>query len=70
MTGQQLNELGFNSDSIGRIYYSNDFEYEFNVITNELIFYNDGFPDTEPLVRIKNYEHLKQVINALTNYIK
>ena len=65
ITKEQLTELGFHSDAIGRIYYSKDFEYEFNRTNNQLIFYNDGFPDIEPLVIIKDFEHFKQVIESL-----
>jgi hypothetical protein len=65
ITKDELKELGFISDAIGRIYYNNNWEYEFNITNNQLIFYNDGFPDLEPLVIIKDFEHFKQVLESL-----
>jgi uncharacterized protein (DUF2164 family) len=65
ITRDELRELGFVSDAIGRIYYNDNWQYEFNVTNNQLIFYNDGFPEVEPLVIIK---HLKQVMDSLNQY--
>ena len=56
---QKFKNLGY--------YYNENWEYQFNPHTNDLVFYNDGFPDLEPLVRIRDFEHLKQVINVLTS---
>lgn len=64
MTNKQLEDLGFIKDNDGN-YYASSWDYQFNPCTNELIFFNDGFPDLEPLVVIKNYEHFKEVVEAL-----
>ena len=65
ITEEQLHELGFKSNRIGVTYYNDNWEYEFNINNNKLIFYNDGFPEDEPLVIIKDFQHFKQVIESL-----
>ena len=64
MTNKQLEDLGFIKDNDGN-YYAFGWDYQFNPCTNEFTFYNDGFPDSEPLVIIKNYQHFQEVLDAL-----
>ena len=61
---KQLDELEFRKGTDGN-YYNEHWEYQFNPFTNDLTHYNEGFGDDEPLVRIKNLEHFKQVLESL-----
>lgn len=64
MTNKQLENLGFYKSNDNN-YYASNWDYQFNPCTNELTFYNDGFPELEPMVIIKNYHHFKEVVEAL-----
>ena len=61
---EELKELGFIEETNG-FYYSEHWEYQFNPHNNELLYFNEGFGDDEPLVTIKDLNHFKQVIKAL-----
>ena len=64
-TKEQLDELGFRKYKDGK-YYNDGFEYQFNPDDNQLIFFDDGFgANSEPLVKIKDLEHFKQVLMIL-----
>ena len=63
-TEEQLNELGFIKET-DEFYYNEHWEYQFNPHNNDLTYYNEGFGDDEPLVRIRDYGHFKQVLEVL-----
>jgi len=65
ITKEQLKILGFYSGNESHLYYNDQWEYEFNILTNELLHYNDGFPADEPFVTILNYNHFKEVLQIL-----
>lgn len=71
ITKKQLNELGWfiADNNEPHLFFNRNylFDYQFNQHTNELIDYNDGFPDETPFVIIENVEHLKQVMELLDN---
>lgn len=62
ITNKQAEDLGFNIISIKEAILDSDYLFDFK--TNELWFINDGFGDPELIVKIKNFEHLKQVIET------
>lgn len=64
-TEEQLNKLGFRKSNEDRFYYNEHWEYQFNPYNNDLTYYNEGFGDDEPLVRIRDLEHFKQVLEVL-----
>ena len=63
-TEEKLNELGFRKETDGN-YYDEYWEYQFNPFTNDLTYYAEGLGNNESLVRIKDLEHFKQVLELL-----
>ena len=66
VTSEQLKSFEFyQMDESHTWYYGPNWDYQFNQLTNEFIYYNDDMLDDEPLTTITNYEHFKQVMDLI-----
>lgn len=59
---EQLNSINFYSKD-QTLYIDNNFDYEFNIKTQELWDINDGYGEPEFICRITNFEKFKELIN-------
>lgn len=61
ITNTQLIELGF---ELHHNTWILDYDYEFNQKTNELFSINDGYGDVEFIVKVDNFNHLKNLVDT------
>ena len=64
VTRTQLLDLGFFEENFNS-YYFDSWEYQFIINKQELYYTNDGFGEPEFIAKIKDVEHLKEVMCSL-----
>ena len=69
ITNDELKSLGLIQMGQSCYWYYKLWEYQFDQMSNILIYFNDGFPEDEPIARIADYNHLKQIIELINNGI-
>jgi hypothetical protein len=65
ITKDQLNSISFFSDD-NTSYYGGNWDFEFNIKTQDLYTINDGFGEPELVCKCTNFKHLKEVLYLLT----
>jgi len=66
ITKKQIYALGGCPSNNDYEYHWNSWDYLYNSKTNAFWYINDGFGEPELLVaKVKDYEHLKEIITAL-----
>ena len=67
VTKKQIKSLGFTTTNGNEYCDAPNWEYMFNIATQELYSINDGYGEPDLICRCRDLEHLKEVIE-LTNY--
>lgn len=65
ITKEQLNSIEYRSQDGTSYYIPGDWEYEFNIKTQELWSINDGYGDSVFLCKVTNFEKLKELLDVL-----
>jgi hypothetical protein len=65
ITKDELNSIGYVSNDNSSYVVPGEWEYEFNIKTQELWHINDGFGDPEFLCKVTDFEKLKDLLNIL-----
>lgn len=61
---EQLNSICFYSED-NTSYYGGNWDFEFNIKTQELYTINDGFGEPEHVCKCVDFKHLKEVLYLL-----
>ena len=65
ITKEQLNSIDYVSHKGTLFTIPGNWEYEYNIKTQELWSINDGFGEPEFLCRVTDFEKLKELLNVL-----
>lgn len=65
ITKEQLNSIDYVSKDETEYVIPGDWDYLFNIKTQELWFINDGVDDPEFLCRVTDFEKLKELLNII-----
>lgn len=67
ITKEQLNSINYISSNQTTYSMSGNWEYEYNIKTQELWNINDGVGEPELLCRVTDFEELKNLLDILPN---